>query len=884
MHCNEKGMNFMHKKFFSLVILSALILSCITPFRVIAASEEALAAFEYTAPDDAAAGSEIDGGDKINGYGATSGIMQSFAKLFASVKGDDYRTIEWSKAEYSYNTLSKVMVPIMSASKNNLWGTSPYFEVKCSTQGYENIKFSAKISGTNPGPANYKLQYSTDGKNYTDVATATITKNKNLKNNLFDKISIPAASDKATVYFRMAAANTTAINGSDFYNSKSGEAAINDIFIYGTSKSAAAATLAAPVSSIASGSEIYGNTEISLSCITSQTAKIYYTVNDGDAAEYSGKFMPFKNISGNTVTIRTWAAQDGYIQSDAAVYTYTSTKDKITSFDFSGGKYPDYVNGAAKADSGIYPTGRVTASLDGKTQYSPLYSADKKAISISPDDTYTWHEGGYWQIEASTAGYERAYLSIDAYSSDRGPASMTLQYSTDGNEYKTVSKAENKELPLKDDASYAYYTDYPLPADAANKQKIYIRLVMQQNKRVDGTSLFDDVSKGNSYISKIVISGDRTSSLKMPYTTKATAYFGAGGTISYKAFDDAPIRYSIYTKNGIPVAENMEYSSTDKISLGTLSAFDAQLCNQFRVDVWAENETQRSMINSRVYTYKGDTVAAFEYKKSNGIDIVDQASVKATTGDAELSIYPNGRDKAQISYNADTKALRGEASDTNAWSFDVGRAAPDYDGYWLITASTKGYKDIKFSADQLSTSKGPRDYAISLSTDGVNYTPLANSNIHVTDSMGSTYSNISLPQLDDKDIVYIKIKIDGGETLSGLELDSTDAKDDVFGKGNTDINNIEICGTKIENRLGIDGAPQTIEKGRTYYINYTSETENPTLIIAGFDSSHRMIMCDLQADKFEIPSDSNVTDIKIMLWKNLKDIVPIVPAVTKEVK
>ena len=585
--------------------------------------------------------------------------------------------------------------------------------------------------------------------------------------------------------------------------------------------------------------------------------------------------MPFKNVSENTVTVKAWAVQDGYITSDTAVYTYKSTKDEITSFDFSDGKYPDYTNGAVEANSGIYPTGRITASLDGKTQYSPLYSVNKKAISISPDDTYTWHKGGYWQIETSTAGYEKVYLNADAFSSDRGPASMTLQYSTDGNKYKTL----DTDNPLPTGEPYTYYSDYPLPDDAADKQKVYIRFVIQQDKRVDGTSLFDNISKGNSYINKIVISGDRTSNLKMPYTTKATTYFGENGTIAYKTFDDASVKYSIYTQKGTPIVENAEYNSTDKISLGSLSAFDAQLCKRFRVDVWAENGTQKSMVNSQNYTYKGGTVAEFKYKTS----VTAQKSITATTGNAELSMYPNGTDAAEISYNAN--ALRAEASAENVWNFDKTRSNPDKDGCWLITASTKGYTDIKFSAKQRSTSKGPRDYSISFSTDGVNYTPLANSSVHVTDSLSSSYTNIPLPaELNDRDKIYIKIKIDGGETLSGLELDSTKPTDDVLGKGNTEINNIEICGTKIENKLGIDGNPQTIEKGKTYYINYASDTENPALILAGYNSSGAMVTCKTHTNKIEIPSDSDVTYIKVMLWENFGNLVPVVPVLTKEVE
>ena len=879
----------MQKKFFSMITLLTFVLSCFTPFKGFAATEATLAEFSYTASAGTKEGDALsDWGGKDEGYSATKGIMKASAKFFASVDGTDYRKLEWSDDTYYDSENTGMRAPIMKPNKSTLsWGKSPYFEIVCSTKDYENIKFSAKVSGSKKGPAAYALQYKTssDGT-YEEITRRTISKGKDMSANLFNSISIPSGADNQTaVYFRIIAVAETNIDGSDnFPGTTGGEAAINNIIISGVSKSTAAPTLSTPAASVASGSEIYGNTAISLSCSTSSDAKIYYTINDGAETKYTGKFMPFKNVLGDTVTVKAWATQTGYNGSAVEVYTYKSTKDEITAFDFSDGKYPDYTNGAVEADSGVYPTGRITASLDSETQYSPLYSVDKKAISISPDDTYTWHKGGYWQIEASTAGYENVYLSADAFSSQNGPASMTLQYSTDGNSYKTLQS--NVTLPVSDTGKY--YSEYKLPDDAADKQKIYIRFVIQENKTavdVNGTAaggLFENKSKGNTYINKIVITGDRTSSLKMPYTTKATTYFGKNGTLSYKSFDDTSVKYSIYTKNGTPIAENMEYNSKDKISLAALAAFDAQLCNQFRVDVWAENGTQKSMINSQIYTYKGDKIAAFEYDETNGSAIANQNAVNATYGEAKLSMYPNGADAAEITYN--TNALRAAASKDNTWKFDTDRIDADTDGYWLITASTKGYKDIKFSADQRSTSKGPRDYAISVSTDGENYTPLANSSIHVTDILNSTYSNISLPQeLDNNDIIYIKIKIDGGEMLSEKELNRP-ADDPDFGKGNTEINNIELCGTKIENKLGIEGNPQVIEKDKAYYISYASETENPTVIFAGYNSSGALVMCNLHADKFEIPSGSDVTKIKIMLWKNIRSLVPIVSDLTKEVK
>ena len=876
----------MQKKFFSLIVSLTLILSSFGSLNVFAAAtEQQLAGFLYTPSAETVAGNDFSNGNKDSGYNATTGVFQAEAKLFASVDGENYRKLEWSSAdnEYEYGT-SKIIVPVMSAGKKNPWGKNPYFEVQCPTTGYKNITFSAKISGTNSGPAHYKLQYSTDGNTYQDAPTEIITASKkDLKKNVFDNVELPeAASDQSKVYFRIIATNTSTISGKDFEEATSGEAAINDIIITGTSMTTETPTLAAPTANIAGG-EIYGNTAISLSCSTSETAQIKYIINGGEEIVYSGKFKPFKNITDTKATIRTWAEQDGYNKSNIEVYTYTATKDEITSFDFADEKDIDYVNGAIKATSGVYPTGKITASLDGVNKYSPLYSAEDKAISIAPDDTYTWHNGGYWQIEASTAGYNDVYMSISAFSSKKGPSSMTLKYSTDGVTYTELVK--NKQLPSGDMG--VYYSDYTLPSDAANKQKVYIRLVTEEDKKADEAgTLFDAQSKGNTYINNIVITGDRTNTLKMPYTKKSTAYFGNNGTISYTSPDDIDIKYSIYTKKGTVVTENALYDASAKISLASLAVFDTQLCNEFRVDVWTEKGAEKSLINSQLYTFKGDVIAAFEYDS----DTTGGTDIEATVGKATLNMYPNGKDKVAINYKKSTNALRAAAGTDNPWNFDTLRTNPDSDGYWLIILSTKGYENIKLSADQLSTEKGPRDYSISYSTNGTTYIPLANSSVRMTESLNAAYSNISLPdEVSDKENVFIKIKIDGGETVSGVEFTS-DADDpntvldeNVYGKGNTDINNIEICGTKIEDKLGIDGNPEKIEKGEQYYVNYESSKANPTIIIAGY-YNNELVFCDTTEKTFSIPKNSPVTKIKIMMWENLENAIPLTSDLEKTVQ
>lgn len=44
-----------------------------------------------------------------------------------------------------------------------------------------------------------------------------------------------------------------------------------------------------------------------------------------------------------------------------------------------------------------------------------------------------------------------------------------------------------------------------------------------------------------------------------------------------------------------------------------------------------------------------------------------------------------------------------------------------------------------------------------------------------------------------------------------------------------------------------------------------------------------MVLCNF-TDTFEIPNGSDVTDIKIMLWENLGNLVPLVPSLAKKVE
>ncbi len=229
-------------KIISYILIASI---CISPAFTTQKSAEAsapvnLATFSFSKSDGSAADKSLNDTYNTNadtGYSPKSGIFSS-SKLFASVADpskSDYRKLEWSGAtsSYTYNNTS-VSMPVMAASDKNTWGTTPYFLIKTSTKGYENITMSLIIGGSKKGPRDYKIQYSADNKVFSDVSGATLSISENKK--MFPySFTLSAAKDKTTLYIRIIASSANTIEGGSFTNAvTSGETAINNIVIKGS--------------------------------------------------------------------------------------------------------------------------------------------------------------------------------------------------------------------------------------------------------------------------------------------------------------------------------------------------------------------------------------------------------------------------------------------------------------------------------------------------------------------------------------------------------------------------------------------------------------------------------------------------------------------------
>lgn len=118
-----------------------------------------------------------------------------------------------------------------------------YVQFAVATTGYENLKVTTTLGGNARVPVSFKLQVSTDGTEYTDVATvgaaaAASNSDRTRENATTTTVDIPAlAADQSMVYFRLAQAVAAPANAKG-NGTNAGVLDIYSIALTGTAKSA----------------------------------------------------------------------------------------------------------------------------------------------------------------------------------------------------------------------------------------------------------------------------------------------------------------------------------------------------------------------------------------------------------------------------------------------------------------------------------------------------------------------------------------------------------------------------------------------------------------------------------------------------------------------
>lgn len=152
-------------------------------------------------PPLAASSTSITGIAPATGSGVASGLHASASTTFDNPSGNG---------------------SVESFSSNN-WGIGDYYQFQTSTTGSSGIGLTFDATGSNTGPVDFKIQYSTDGSTFTDSAYTYAVlanspswssgTNQPAYTNTFDFSSVTALNNQAAVYFRLVNTSTASING-----------------------------------------------------------------------------------------------------------------------------------------------------------------------------------------------------------------------------------------------------------------------------------------------------------------------------------------------------------------------------------------------------------------------------------------------------------------------------------------------------------------------------------------------------------------------------------------------------------------------------------------------------------------------------------------------
>lgn len=171
------------------------------------------------------------------------------------------------------------------------------------------------------------------------------------------------------------------------------------------------------------------------------------------------------------------------------------------------------VSGYGDKDSGYAPStigGRLYASVSGTDLRKLEWSKGEYAgVGMQPVMTggtkNPWGAGAYLELRTSSVGYEALTFSAQLGATNKGPRDYKLQYSTNGVSFKDVPGAlftvpANKTM-------FDAFDGVALPADAADRETLYIRITVTSNMMVNGTAGLIGSTGGETAINNIALCG-----------------------------------------------------------------------------------------------------------------------------------------------------------------------------------------------------------------------------------------------------------------------------------------------------------------------------------------------------------------------------------------
>ena len=326
-------------------------------------------------------------------------------------------------------------------------------------------------------------------------------------------------------------------------------------------------------------------------------------------------------------------------------------------------------------------------------------------------------------------------------------------------------------------------------------------------------------------------------------------YFDCDNLLNYDDYLE-----SVYAANNF-LMKNDSYTG----ELETLLNMDISQASQEEIDNITTDINRIVEEASGCITEDGIILAQYNYTNGTPSENLTEGNKEdgylptagILSGRSRLFASVDGVNKRKLEWSKDAYApLEGSvpvmtASEKNPWSSDE-KTYP----YFEIKASTKGYQSLIFHADLGATKKGPKDWRVYYSLDGVTYHPVVASGSAVTYSLTNNktlqtaFDRIPLPaELENQECIYLRMQATSFDTLGETSYCSGIG-------GEAAINNISLSGVAMEQQEKneyVAGTPYKVEDGEfvydvsvphvvihAFYGNNTSSIVSPSAVSHNF--------------------------------------------------
>jgi len=395
-----------------------------------------------------------------------------------------------------------------------------YWVVTISTTGYEDLLLSSKQRGSNTGPRDFKVQYSTDGTIWTDVIGSEITVAGNFTSGVLNDIALPAeCNNQASLMLRWIMTSNVSVNAGT--TAAAGTNRFDDILITGVEASIVDVNgvinpdstqydLTTPADVVAT---ITWNDATTINSIVDNqgtphtlVANTDYTVSGNDLTIMDSYLANVLTTAGNVINLKVTfdlgidSLVITAIESPAAPVT-------IAHWNFEDETKRDLITDSATfmtspytADNGIAANIDIAPiSITTGTMFT-AWAAGSGGTGSWAANTSQWTDGmdaKYWVVTISTTGYEDLLLSSKQRGSNTGPRDFKVQYSTDGTIWTDVIGSE---ITVAGNFTSGVLNDIALPVECNNQASLMLRWIMTSNVSVNagttaaaGTNRIDDI-------------------------------------------------------------------------------------------------------------------------------------------------------------------------------------------------------------------------------------------------------------------------------------------------------------------------------------------------------------------------------------------------------